>query len=32
MKGDIESQKDLEFLVDSFYEKVRENEEIGHYF
>ncbi len=32
MKGDIESQKDIEFLVDSFYEKVRENEEIGHFF
>ncbi len=32
MKKDIETKKDIELLVNNFYEKVREDEMIGHIF
>lgn len=32
MKPDITSRKDIEFIVNSFYDKVREDHTIGHYF
>lgn len=32
MKKEIETQQDIQFLVDSFYEKVREDELIGPIF
>ncbi len=32
MKSDITSRKDIELLVDTFYEKVRNNPELGYIF
>lgn len=32
MKKDIQSRMDIEVLVNKFYEKVREDKTIGHYF
>lgn len=32
MKPDISGQKDIELLVDTFYEKVRSNPELGYIF
>ena len=32
MKSDITSRKDIELLVDTFYEKVRSNPELGYIF
>ncbi|HET9278637.1 MAG TPA: group III truncated hemoglobin, partial [Flavitalea sp.] len=32
MKKDIENRKDIEILIDSFYEKVRRDEAIGYIF
>ncbi|MEW5674757.1 group III truncated hemoglobin [Flavobacterium enshiense] len=32
MKRDIENRNDLSLLVHTFYDKIRANEEIGHFF
>lgn len=32
MKREIETREDVEFLVDSFYTKVKKDELIGHFF
>ncbi|MBX7243207.1 MAG: group III truncated hemoglobin [Bacteroidia bacterium] len=32
MKKDIETMEDIQFLVNSFYQKVRNDDTIGHFF
>lgn len=32
MKNDIESRSDIEILVNSFYEKVKKDQQISHFF